>query len=64
MNPDAPPRKLNERTQKHKCIKCLAEVPAEEYFANDYLCNKCAEREEDFPLQSTEKDEGKRMKDE
>lgn len=57
MNPDATtPRKLNERTEKHKCIKCLREVPSEEYFSNDFLCNECAEKDQ--------KDEVRRMKDE
>ncbi len=54
---DAPPCQLKERTQKHRCVKCLAEVSSEEYLRNDFLCDKCAEAEE-YPLQSTpEKDE-------
>jgi hypothetical protein len=52
----APPRQLKERTEKHRCIKCLSEVPRDEYLRNDFLCDKCAEVEE-FPLKSTpEKD--------
>jgi hypothetical protein len=49
---DAPPRQLKERTEKHRCIKCLSEVPRDEYLRNDFLCDKCAE-EELYPLQST-----------
>jgi hypothetical protein len=49
---DAPPRQLKERTEKHRCIKCLSEVPRDEYLRNDFLCDKCAEVEE-YPLQST-----------
>ncbi|HYS56234.1 MAG TPA: hypothetical protein VER58_20945 [Thermoanaerobaculia bacterium] len=56
---DAPPRQLKERTEKHRCIKCLSEVPREEYLRNDFLCDNCAQAEDDFPLQSTPKrDEG------
>jgi hypothetical protein len=36
------PRNLPERTGKHYCVRCLAEVPADEYFRNDFLCDKCA----------------------
>ena len=47
-----------ERTGKHKCVQCLREVPAEEYLANDFLCNECAAKEE-YPLASTpSKDQG------
>lgn len=35
------PDHLNERTHVHICIVCLHEVPAEEYFAGDYVCNAC-----------------------
>ena len=53
---DAPLRQLKERTEKHRCIKCLTEIPKDEYLRNDFLCDKCAEFEE-YPLQSTpEKD--------
>jgi hypothetical protein len=45
-------RKRTERTGKHYCIKCLAEVPAEEYFRNDHICDACAEGDE-YPLKST-----------
>jgi hypothetical protein len=54
-----PPRQLKEKTQKHYCVKCLAEIPAEEYFRNDFLCDRCAETQEEYPLQSTpSRDEG------
>jgi hypothetical protein len=49
---DAPPRHLKERTEKPRCIKCLSEIPKDEYLRNDFLCDKCAEVEE-YPLQST-----------
>ncbi len=46
------PRELPERTGKHFCVRCLSEVPADEYFRNDYLCDVCANSDE-YPLQST-----------
>jgi len=49
---DSPPRQLNERTGRHYCIVCLKEVPAEEYFRNDQICDVCAEKDE-YPLAST-----------
>jgi hypothetical protein len=49
---DEIPRKLNERTGKHRCIRCLSEVPAEVYLQNDFLCGVCAE-DGDYPLAST-----------
>ncbi len=62
---EATPRHLKERTEKHYCIKCLRQTPAEEYLRNDFLCEKCAEVAEEYPLRSTpDKDEGGRMKDE
>jgi hypothetical protein len=45
-------RKLSERTGRHVCVRCLAEVDAEEYLRNDHLCDKCA-AEGDYPLAST-----------
>lgn len=45
MHDEPPPRRLNERTGIHHCINCLAETPDEEYFANDHICAKCAEKE-------------------
>ena len=42
---DALPRQLVERTGKHYCIKCLAEVASEEYLRNDHLCDACADEE-------------------
>lgn len=52
MHDDPPPRELNERTGRHLCIKCLAVVPAAEYFRNDHLCDDCAQQDE-YPLAST-----------
>ncbi|HSP17468.1 MAG TPA: hypothetical protein VLV78_22175 [Thermoanaerobaculia bacterium] len=46
MLDEPPPRNLPERTGKHYCIRCLAEVPADEYFRNDQVCEKCAEEEQ------------------
>ena len=39
VNDDRPRRQLKERTGKHYCIECLKEVPAEEYFGNDHVCD-------------------------
>lgn len=52
------PRHLNERTGKHICIRCLAEVPADVYFRNDMICDACAEKDDD-PLQSTPDETGR-----
>lgn len=43
MHDEPLPRKLNERSGKHLCTRCLADTPAEEYFGNDHVCDKCAE---------------------
>lgn len=44
-----------ERTGKHKCVRCLAEIPSEEYFRNDFFCDKCAVNEfGDADRQSTD----------
>jgi hypothetical protein len=45
------PRQLNERTGRHRCIRCLAEVEAALYLQNDFLCDACAD--DGFPLAST-----------
>jgi hypothetical protein len=37
------PRNLPEHTGKHYCVRCLQEVPADEYFGNDFLCDKCVQ---------------------
>jgi hypothetical protein len=58
---DTIPRNLQERTGKHRCIRCLAEIPADVYFANDQVCDDCADK---FEKELTPKDEGGRMKDE
>ena len=52
MLDDAPRRKMNERTGRHVCVRCLSEVESEQYFRNDHLCDKCA-AEGDYPLAST-----------
>ncbi|MEA2415347.1 MAG: hypothetical protein QOI58_2004 [Thermoanaerobaculia bacterium] len=52
MLDDAPRRKMNERTGRHLCVRCLAEVESEEFFRNDHLCDKCA-ADGDYPLAST-----------
>jgi hypothetical protein len=52
MLDDFPKRNVNERTGRHVCVRCLAEVESEEYFRNDHLCDKCA-AEGDYPLAST-----------
>ena len=60
MDDEPPPRHLKERTGKHYCVKCMAEVAAEEYLRNDHVCESCA-AEESYPLQTTpepQKDEG------
>ena len=51
------PRNLRERTGKHRCIRCLAEIPEEEYCANDQTCDECAEKfEKELTVEKT-KDE-------
>ncbi len=45
MEEAPPPRRLNERTEKHYCVKCLREVPRDEYFENDFFCDPCVEAE-------------------
>jgi hypothetical protein len=55
---DETPRQLAERTGKHYCVRCLAEVTVDVYLRNDFLCDACAEKDE-YPLQSTpSRDEG------
>jgi hypothetical protein len=62
MQDDVTPRNLAERTGRHFCVRCKAEVPADIYFANDFECDECVETDEAFPLASTpeetKKDEG------
>jgi len=57
MDPESVPRQLREKSEKHYCVRCLREVPRDEYFENDFLCDACAGGE-------PAKDEGGRMKDE
>lgn len=49
LNDDRPHRPLKERTGKHTCIECLREVPADEYFRNDHVCNDCGAKKEEAP---------------
>jgi hypothetical protein len=58
MLDEDPPRQLSERTGKHRCIRCLAEVTAEAYQRNDHVCDACAAADE-YPLQSTPEAKGK-----
>ena len=46
---EGPPRRLKERTEKHYCVRCLKEVPREEYLENDFLCDECVSAEEKPP---------------
>jgi hypothetical protein len=61
MSDDFPRPVLSERTGRHVCVRCLAEVELDEYLRNDHLCDPCA-AEGDYPLASTPepkaKDEG------
>jgi hypothetical protein len=52
MSDDLPRHVLSERTGRHVCIRCLADVALDEYLRNDYLCDSCA-AEGDYPLAST-----------
>jgi hypothetical protein len=52
MYEDGTPRELPERTGRHVCVRCLAEVTSEVYLRNDHICEACTEREE-YPLAST-----------
>jgi len=52
MHDEPPPRELPERTGRHVCVKCLAVIPAGEYFRNDHICDRCNEQDE-YPLAST-----------
>ena len=61
MEDEGTPRLLHERTGNHKCIRCLAQVADDVYFANDQVCDECAEK---FEQELSTKDEGGRLKDE
>ena len=54
MHDEPPPRKLKERTGKHFCVHCLVETEAEEFFRNDHICDKCAEKENEERAPSDE----------
>ena len=58
MHDEPTPRNLPERTGKHYCVHCLAEVAVEEYLRNDHLCDACAAKEQE------RLDDVKGMKDE
>ena len=45
MEPDAVPKQLKEKSEKHYCVSCLREVAKDEYLANDFLCDSCAAAE-------------------
>lgn len=49
---DEAPRNKQERTGRHRCIRCLADTPADEFMRNDHLCDACA-ADGDYPLAST-----------
>jgi hypothetical protein len=53
MIEDEIPRGLPELTGKHRCTGCLADVPAAEYFACDFMCRECAGKSGLYPLAST-----------
>lgn len=53
MTDDAVPRDLPERTGRHLCTRCLAEVRAREYFEYDHYCEACAADAANYPLAST-----------
>ncbi|MEO6325668.1 MAG: hypothetical protein ABIQ65_13685 [Thermoanaerobaculia bacterium] len=46
-------RRLPERTGRHRCASCLAEVAIEEYFDGDFFCAACAQRAGEYPLATT-----------
>jgi hypothetical protein len=39
-----PADRSTERTGVRRCTACLAEMDADKYFANDHVCDSCAER--------------------
>ena len=61
MLDDRTPRNLPERTGRHVCIQCMAEVETDDYLRNDHLCDGCAERES---ARDEPKDEPGTMNDE
>ena len=52
MHDEPPRRNLQERTGRHYCVRCLAEVSADVYQRNDCVCDACA-AEDEYPLKST-----------
>ena len=67
VHDDDPPKRLNERTGRHLCIRCLAEVPSEVYLRNDHICDACA-GEDEYPAKApppaagTKKGKGERAR--
>ncbi|HVT04141.1 MAG TPA: hypothetical protein VHL58_12305 [Thermoanaerobaculia bacterium] len=53
MNDEEIPRELPERTGRHRCTRCLAEVAISTYLANDHLCDDCTAIATQYPLAST-----------
>ncbi|MBK5260566.1 MAG: hypothetical protein JJE51_13320 [Thermoanaerobaculia bacterium] len=53
MHDEPVPRNLRERTGRHLCIQCLADVTAEEYLRNDHICDACGQVQDDYPLATT-----------
>jgi hypothetical protein len=52
MDDEPIPRRMTERTGKHVCVRCLAEIDLETLQRNDFLCDRCA-ADGDYPLAST-----------
>lgn len=57
---DGTPRRLNERTGRHVCIRCLAAVDAETYLRNDHICDACAAAEAQPPEPKAKKKKDER----
>jgi hypothetical protein len=62
MRDDSTQRELKERTGRHFCIRCLAQVPADVYLRNDHICDACAAKDE-YPLASTPDEPTRKKKD-
>ena len=46
MEAESIPKQLKEKSEKHYCVRCLKETPRDEYLENDFLCDACADAEE------------------
>ena len=53
MHDEPTPRNLRERTGKHRCVSCLAEIAADEFLRNDHICDDCAAAQDEYPLATT-----------